>query len=83
MDRDQELQQKCLTLISRIAARCAMRPDPQRVYDTLMELSNYLRGSLTGSDLERMHSDLITMDSDVRENDPLEMLKFEVRSTWN
>jgi hypothetical protein len=83
MDRDQALQMKCLTLISRIAARGAMHPDPGRVYDTLMELCFTLRRRLRGRDLERMHHDLDWIDVTSPPSDPLEALKFEVRSTWN
>ena len=39
MDEDLDLTKRCLTLISRIAARGACSPYPDHVADTLMELT--------------------------------------------
>ena len=96
MDRNLELTKRCLTLISRIAARGASSPDPERVYDTLMELQFALRRDVRGAsavefplsaeevnNLGRAHRDLAHIDSTSDEFSASDFLKYASRSTWN
>jgi len=88
-----ELTRRCLTLISRIAARAAASPDADHVVDTLMELDYALnsgRGSQNGSSsdqdtacsLARIHRELNFIDSTSQEFTARDVLKFALRSTW-
>lgn len=90
-DGDIELVRKCLTLISRIAARSAASPDPEHVDDTLMELEYALRKSPFGTgttgnradDLARLHQELDFIDSTSQGFTARDILKYAVRNTWN
>jgi hypothetical protein len=79
--------ERCLTLISRIAARGAASPIDEHVRDTLMELQFYLdeRQELFNGEtrLERLHRDLYHMDVS---SEPLIaelILKYAARTAWN
>jgi hypothetical protein len=90
-----EVIRKCLTLISRIAARGACSADEQNVADTLMELTYALlepRRSRDESDavleqemrdLDRIHKELDFIDSTSQNLTASDAVKFAVRSTWN
>jgi hypothetical protein len=92
-DENVELTRKCLTLISRIAARAAASPDCEHVVDTLMELTFALEphpsaigSSVTHrslSDLRRIHETLDFIDSTSQGFTAGEVLKYALRSTWN
>jgi hypothetical protein len=91
IDEKLELTRKCLTLISRIAARSAASPDPEHVHDTLMELDYALRKSPHGPkktgnhvyDLNRLHQELDFIDSTSQEFTAYDVLKYATRNTWN
>ena len=88
MDKNLELTRKCLTLISRIAARGACSPDSEHVVDTLMELTHALLEPLYSTrngvrDLDQMHQELDHIDSTSQEFTAWHVLKYALRSTWN
>jgi hypothetical protein len=95
MDTNLEVTRKCLTLISRIAARGACSPDAQNLADTLMELRCALLGPRHATDawdavlepekrdLDRIHRELDFIDSTSQNLNARDALKFTVRSTWN
>jgi hypothetical protein len=96
MGKDLELVRKCLTLISRIAARGASSPDPAHVRDTLMELTYALERESdwtqplaarvrpsSGRDLERLHGELDFIDATSQPLAANLILKCASRSTWN
>jgi len=96
MDKNLDLVRKCLTLISRIAARGASSPDPDHVSDTLFELSCALETNPYGSgtleppispksirQLERLHQELDFIDSTSTGYTARDVLKFMNTSTWN
>ena len=86
MDRPVLLRKRCLTLISRIACRAAASSDPERIADTLMELSFVFRRGTRDRDLEWLHQELAEIESEHGIVYPLavpEILKFEARSTCN
>jgi hypothetical protein len=95
MKKNLEVTRKCLTMISRIAARGACSSDAQNVADTLMELTYALlelRRCTDASDpvheyrtrdLDRMHKELDFIDSTSQNLNARDALKFTVRSTWN
>ena len=94
MDEDLELIRKCLTLISRIAARGAGSPDPDYVRDTLMELAYALTRSDTddlGSAerpsrpeaLEKLHKELDYTDWTDDPFNAHSILHYAARTTWN
>ena len=95
MEDTLDLVKKCLTLISRIAARGARSPDSEHVHDTLFELGYVLTPLGPRFDvftdkepnhkpaLLRLHDDLDFIDST---SEPLTaelVLKYSARSTWN
>ncbi|MGO9113018.1 MAG: hypothetical protein ACLP9L_27620 [Thermoguttaceae bacterium] len=95
MDKNLELTSRCLTLISRIAARGACCPYSDEVADTLMELASALLeprrdtdelGSVLerrGRDLDQMHQRLDFIDSTSRDFTARDVLKYALQSTWN
>ena len=88
MEKTLELTRKCLTLISRIAARGACSPDPEHIVDTLMELTYALSEPLYSTrngvrELDRMHRELDFIDSTFQEFTARHVLKYALRSTWN
>ena len=90
MEENLELKRKCLTLISRIAARAAGSPDPDHVADTLMELAYALetphrdaeRANSVGS-FDRLYQELNYIDSTSQEFTAYHVLKYACRNTWN
>lgn len=96
MDNELELKRRCLTLISRIAARAANSPDHDHVRDTLFELDYALKRSPNAAnpstsdirpdtfrDLRRLHQDLDFIDVTGDEFTVFHFLKYSTRSTWN
>jgi len=96
MDKNLDLVRRCLTLISRVAARGASSPDPEHVSDTLFELSYALEkcsydartleppASLKGIyRLDKLHRDLDFIDSTSTGYTARDFLKFMNTSTWN
>jgi hypothetical protein len=94
---EDNLQQvrKCLTLISRIAARGACSPLPEHVRDTLFELIYALdarRGwpeptahEMTSNErrVQRLHDELDEIDATSQPLQASLILEYSVRSTWN
>ena len=64
---DIELVRKCLTLISRIAARGACSPDMDHVRDTLMELGSALLKSQSTNMPTAISEGLISMSRRIRD----------------
>ena len=95
MDKNLDLVRKCLTLISRIAARGAAAQDPQYVSDALFQLSYALEtypysslmleppvSSKSIHPLHKLHQELdeIEMSTGYTVQD---FLRFLNTSTWN
>ena len=94
MEPNLELVRKCLTLISRIAARGACSPIPQHVRDTLMEVTyaldrarNLIRSYIPDFDddcrLESLHKTLDDIDSTSEPMTAHLILKYLSRNTLN
>jgi hypothetical protein len=96
MDKNLDLVRRCLTLISRIAARDASSSDPQDVSDFLAELTcalqryPYAYGTLEPPisakgiySLQRLLEALDYTDSTSREYTASDFLRFANTSTWN
>ena len=95
MDEDLDLTKRCLTLISRIAARGACSPYPDHVADTLMELTYALLEPCRDADklgsvlerrarnLDKVHGALDFIDSTSQEFTARYVLSYALRSTWN
>ena len=96
MDKNLDLVRRCLTLISRIAARGASSVDPEDASDILFELSYTLESypyrawileppiSQKGIyQLHRLHEELDYADSTSTGYTARDFLKFVNTSTWN
>ena len=95
MKENLDVIRRCLTLISRIAARGSCSPDSCHVADTLMELRFALVAPRLGRDthdqivdpsdgeLDKIHHELNFIDSTSQEFTAFQVLKYAVRSTWN
>jgi hypothetical protein len=87
VEKDLELVRRCLTLISRIAARGACSTDDEHVFDTLMELRVALHNPRVSptkhQDIERVHHELDFIDSTSQPLMAELILKCSTRSTWN
>jgi len=97
MDKYLELRKRCLTLISRIAARAASSPYPGHARISLWELNYVLRESPYVSDdddenlnaddelnkLDNLYKLLKFIDADSETYTAYHVLKFATRSTWN
>ena len=87
MEKDLALVKRCLTLISRIAARGAASPIDEHVFDTLMELRFYLdeRKELFDGEtpLERLYRDLNDRDVTSESLSAELILKYTARTAWN
>jgi hypothetical protein len=90
METDLELVKKCLTLISRIAARGASSSDPDHVLYTLMELAYALDHArkakgyrLVDFDIEFLHQELDFTDSTSEPMTAEMILKYSSRNTFN
>src|SRR5579862_886 len=95
MNENLDLVRRCLTLVSRIAARGASSPDHEHVSDTLFELSfalerhPYSAGTLRPPVslkgiyfLQKLHEELDYIDSTSQGYTALDFLKFVNTSTW-
>jgi hypothetical protein len=94
METNLELVRECLTLIGRIGARGVSSPDPERVRDTLMELTyaldharnakGYAIGGFdTNCRLASLHQELDFIDSTSEPITPEAILKDSPRNTFN
>ena len=96
MDKNLDLVRKCLTLISRIAARGAAAQDPQYVSDILFQLSYALQTYPYSSrtleppispkgihQLHKLHQELDETDSMSTGYTVQDFLRFVNTSTWN
>jgi hypothetical protein len=94
METDLELVKKCLTLISRIAARGASSPDPDHVRYTLLELTYALDHARkakgysvddfdTDCRLASLHQELDFIDSTSEPMTAEMILKYSSRNTFN
>jgi len=94
METNIELVKECLTLISRIAARGVSSPDPESVWDTLMEMTyaldhacdakGYAVGGFdTNCRLTSLHHELDFIDSTSEPMTPEAILKDSPRNTFN
>jgi hypothetical protein len=95
MDKNLDLVRKCLTLISRIAARAAAAQDPQYVSDILFQLSyafetypyssRMLEPPVSSKSLHQLHNlrrELDEIDS-MTGYTVQDFLRFVNTSTWN
>ena len=95
MNKNLEVIRRCLALVSRIAARGACSPDPCYVADALMQLRSALVDSRHGRDtssqiidplaceLNEIHQDLDSIDTNAHAFTAFDMVKFAVQSTSN
>jgi hypothetical protein len=96
MDKNLDLVRKCLTLISRIAARGAAAPDPEYVSDILFQLSYALETYPYSSrafeppvspksiyQLHKLHQELDEIDLTCTGYTARDFLRFVNTSTWN
>ena len=88
---DSDLIRRCLTLVSRIAARGACSPNLLHVADTLAELRIALVDPkreehpfhASGDELDKIHHELDFIDSTSEEFTAFQVLRYAVRATWN